>query len=432
MEQHFRRQQLYDLVWSEPLTLLAPRFGMSDVALAKICKRNGIPVPQRGYWAKLKAGKTSPRFPLPSRGLGAVETIRIGSSNWNEREEEERALMVEDVPPPPDFPEPFSDLTTRITTLVGRVAQTRNLKSPHHAVAKLLSEDAERHERWKQSPYPLTSDQPLFVSPYEQRRLKLIDAIFKAMARAGMPPAVPREKNPGEFTVRIGDSTVRFMLGKPGEQRSSWAIASETHRSASEPMHLKIDWGTEKPDGLVFEWVDRPDTSLESMLPEIVVNMIAAGEMRVRAMERHWYEHRAKHKAALIEADRKRREEAVRKERERQRRLENARIEKLHQEAISLRLADDIRRYVATVNERNAASSDPVSPAQMDDWSRWALAQADRIDPVGTRAFLLPLPEEMAEVEMAERDEPKSNVRMSPSDSVEIPPAWHPNRWYTR
>lgn len=42
MEQHFCRQQLYDLVWSEPLTLLAPRFGMSDVALAKICKRHSM------------------------------------------------------------------------------------------------------------------------------------------------------------------------------------------------------------------------------------------------------------------------------------------------------------------------------------------------------------------------------------------------------
>lgn len=72
MEQHFRRQQLYDLVWSEPLTLLAPRSGMSDVALAKICKRHGIPLPRRGHWAKLKAGKTSRRFPLPPRALGAA------------------------------------------------------------------------------------------------------------------------------------------------------------------------------------------------------------------------------------------------------------------------------------------------------------------------------------------------------------------------
>ncbi|TAM61627.1 MAG: hypothetical protein EPN49_05875 [Rhodanobacter sp.] len=152
--------------------------------------------------------------------------------------------------------------------------------------------------------------------------------------------------------------------------------------------------------------------------------------MRIRAIERHWYEHRAKHKAALIEADRERREEAVRREHERQHRLENARIEKLHQEAMSLRLADDIRRYVAAVNECNATSSNPVSPAQMDDWSRWALAQAERIDPVGTGAFLLPLPEE--EMEDEEKDESRSSIHTPPSDSVEIPPAWHPNRWYTR
>lgn len=127
MEQHFQRQQLYDLVWSEPLTLLAPRFGMSDVALAKICKRNGIPVPQRGYWEKLKAGKTSRRFPLPPRGLGSRETIHVGASNWREREDDERALMMEEVLPPPDFAEPLPDLIARITALAGRVPQSRNL-----------------------------------------------------------------------------------------------------------------------------------------------------------------------------------------------------------------------------------------------------------------------------------------------------------------
>jgi len=427
MEQHFRRQQLYDLVWSEPLTLLASRFGMSDVALAKNCKRNGIPVPQRGYWAKIKAGKTSQRFPLPPRGLGAVETVHIGSSNWNEREDEEQALMVEDVPPPPDFPEPFPDLITRITMLVGRVAQSRSLKSPHRAVAKLLSEDAERHERWKQSPYPLTFDQPLYVSPYEQRRLKLVDAIFKAMARAGMTPAVPREKNPGEFTVRIGDSTVGFTLGKPSEQRSNWAIATEARRPASEPVRLKIDWEREEPKELVSEWSDRPDAPLESMLQEIVVNLIAVGEMRIRAVERRWYEYRAERKVELIEAERERREEAAREERERQRRLANARIEKLHQEAMSLRLADDIRQYVAAVNERNAASSNPVPPAEMDDWSRWALEQAERIDPVRTGAFLLPLREELEE-----EDESGSTARTPSSDPIELPPAWHPNQRYSR
>lgn len=42
MAQHFRRPALYDLAWSAPPANLAPWFGMSDVALAKICKQHGI------------------------------------------------------------------------------------------------------------------------------------------------------------------------------------------------------------------------------------------------------------------------------------------------------------------------------------------------------------------------------------------------------
>lgn len=427
MEQRFRRQELHDLVWSEPLANLAPRFGMSDVALTKICKRHGIPIPGRGHWAKLKAGKPSPRFPLPPRGLGAAETVHIGHSNWNERKEEERALMVEDIPPPPEFIEPFADLVARVNKLVDRVPQSRDLKSPHPAIAKLLADDAQRHEKWRQSSYPSSFDQPFYISPYEQRRLKLVDALFKATARAGMAPSVPRHKNPGEFTVRVGDSAMRFTLGKPGEERSSWRVTSEARRPASEPMQLKIGWWTEEPEGLVLEWADSPDASLEASLPQIVINLIVAGEMQVRIGERHSFERSVEHKAELIEAERKRQEEAARKEHERQRRLENARIDKLFQEAMSLQLADDIRRYVAAVNARNADAPDPVPEVQMADWSRWALEQAERIDPVLAGAFLQPVPE--PDEPVSTRD---SHVSTSTSDLDVAPPAWHPDRWYTR
>ena len=51
------RQELYDLVWSTPMTKLAESFGISDVGLAKICDRHRVPKPPRGYWAKKEAGK---------------------------------------------------------------------------------------------------------------------------------------------------------------------------------------------------------------------------------------------------------------------------------------------------------------------------------------------------------------------------------------
>jgi hypothetical protein len=52
-------RKLYDLVWSQPMKTVAAGIGISDVALAKHCKKANIPVPNRGYWAQKQAGKPS-------------------------------------------------------------------------------------------------------------------------------------------------------------------------------------------------------------------------------------------------------------------------------------------------------------------------------------------------------------------------------------
>ena len=47
-----RRSELYKEVWTTPIHQLAKKYGLSDVGLAKICKRYNIPLPSRGYWAR--------------------------------------------------------------------------------------------------------------------------------------------------------------------------------------------------------------------------------------------------------------------------------------------------------------------------------------------------------------------------------------------
>ena len=58
-------EALYKEVWTDPVTAVAPRYGLSDVGLVKICKKLRIPVPERGYWAKVKAGRPTRKVPLP-------------------------------------------------------------------------------------------------------------------------------------------------------------------------------------------------------------------------------------------------------------------------------------------------------------------------------------------------------------------------------
>lgn len=52
----YDRVKLYGEVWKEPVAVVAKRYGVSDTALAKACRRLNVPLPPRGYWAKIRAG----------------------------------------------------------------------------------------------------------------------------------------------------------------------------------------------------------------------------------------------------------------------------------------------------------------------------------------------------------------------------------------
>lgn len=82
------RLELYERVWQTPMTKLAPEFGVSDVALAKLCRKHAVPTPPRGYWAQLAAGQKPRRAKLPSRDVageiempGSDKTLRAKRGN---------------------------------------------------------------------------------------------------------------------------------------------------------------------------------------------------------------------------------------------------------------------------------------------------------------------------------------------------------------
>src|SRR3954463_5296389 len=65
------RHQLYELIWKEPTRTVAQRLGISDVGLAKTCRRLRVPRPWRGYWRERETGHKprQPRLPpWPTHG----------------------------------------------------------------------------------------------------------------------------------------------------------------------------------------------------------------------------------------------------------------------------------------------------------------------------------------------------------------------------
>ena len=59
-------KELERLVWSKPTRLVAADFGVSDTAISKKCRLEGIKKPPRGFWARVNAGKIPhPQGKLP-------------------------------------------------------------------------------------------------------------------------------------------------------------------------------------------------------------------------------------------------------------------------------------------------------------------------------------------------------------------------------
>ena len=78
----YRRSELYEQVWKEPLLSVARHYGISDVALGKICRKLDVPVPGRGHWARTRAGQEIPRTPLPELKRG--QPAQLQSARYTE------------------------------------------------------------------------------------------------------------------------------------------------------------------------------------------------------------------------------------------------------------------------------------------------------------------------------------------------------------
>jgi AcrR family transcriptional regulator len=73
------REELYQRVWSKPITLVAEQLGVSGNALTKICDRLLVPYPPRGYWARRSSGASLAQPPLPTAPEEPAARVTISS-----------------------------------------------------------------------------------------------------------------------------------------------------------------------------------------------------------------------------------------------------------------------------------------------------------------------------------------------------------------
>jgi len=137
MTKTLTRRELYDAVWSKPVIKLEAEFGVSNVAIAKMCRRHRIPTPPRGYWAKIEAGKPVKKaifVEFNDPVLNRIEFLRsttdlsepvralVGRARVARKERRVRAMNVANAAPAP-APEQDMHPVARRTTAAFRKAK---------------------------------------------------------------------------------------------------------------------------------------------------------------------------------------------------------------------------------------------------------------------------------------------------------------------
>ena len=377
----FTRRELYERVWAEPISALAKTLQVSDVWLAKTCRLSNIPLPPRGYWAKLYAGQVVGKTPLPLRAPGESDQVIVGGGRYpHYRGAESKATTA---PEPPAYEETEEQVAARVEKMVPKGWRpARSLDAPYPAIARLLSEDQERQTARDRSRRQ-TYDAPRFESRVEQRRLLLINNLFGLLFQIDAQPSI-RGNDARETSARVGNQYVRFAVDTAAKLRPR-RHPSKTPGRAAEPLAIEIKvsggWKHNEADEVLF-WGDDDAGKLEAKIREIAIAIILTGERQHRKSRQHSYEWALSSYEEALEAVRKQREDVERRERERIAQAEADRVGRLFAQVTARRQALQIRHYVDEVAATPGAIAGRAFEGDRDAWATWALAVAARLDPL--------------------------------------------------
>lgn len=182
----YHRETLYQEVWSMPVTEVAKRYKVSDVAIHKVCKSLDIPMPPQGYWAKLRAGKPVKKLPLPPGKEQTKLGIQTGVSHVDSPSEnaaplaflpEEERQVVLNVAAQILLPQEHARMRPEIVAHRKRIAEWNKRKR------QLERELGPNWNRGRRETPPAFAQG---VSEEQQPRIfRLIDALAKAMIPLG-------------------------------------------------------------------------------------------------------------------------------------------------------------------------------------------------------------------------------------------------------
>jgi hypothetical protein len=377
------RQQLYDQVWSIPMVRLAKTLNLSDVGLAKVCRKHLIPCPPVGYWAKKQHGKKVRQTPLPPCDDPGLQSIRFYQNTPQSARPE--VPVVE-----PEYDPDVMNALARIRT-IEKVEVKTELRNLHPLVQSTREafREAIPDQHNLLFPHREEGDEVISVHVAQEsvkRAMLYLDALIRTFEKVGGSVEIKTERWHFETRIRIlGESPMVIRL------RERYRQKEKPKEAKTRPWDNRMDYF---PSGLFvlegnpnWHWRVLCQDGKRSRVEDCILTTITEW---VTAVGKGRIERRRTEEARRIqeEKDRIRREQEQELQRRRaelaaKQKQERDKVESLLHEANSWYQSKTLREYIREV-ERSAAERHGTieENSEMFQWLQWAGQQADRLDPL--------------------------------------------------
>lgn len=360
MLEKYDRAKLLDEVWTDAVTVVAPRYQLSDVGLQKLCRRLQIPTPPRGYWTRLKAGKpVAPRPKLREYIGHPMHLFRTSA------------------PPVPPTPLPLDE---RLAVLLAFERDPANhIVVPDHirhwhplvvAAQQSLKKPVIDQRDMPSTRRPALS---ISVSPAQQARaLKIADVLLKAFEARGYP--VTQGQHDVNicmlgrlYHLRLFEACTKAAYVPTAKQladqaKGAWSYWPKSHYVPTGRLQVLIN------EGYAGKLMDSDRLPVEAQLNKLLEQMATTAVESLVNAERQ----------AVIDAKRQQLREAA-LERKRLQDSERQRLGQLETDAHNWRRAQAIREYLDALEQTLDARGSVVDQQAFIQWGR---AKAAWLEPL--------------------------------------------------
>lgn len=377
----YERQKLYKEVWAEPMTTVAKRYGISDVALRKQCKKLEMPLPGNDHWAKVKAGQKI-KIPLLPKSKGPDEIVTQSSVRESSSSP---ALKRSDI---------LLFLTENQRQVVKEycslVAVPAELTHPHGLIKDTIQYLRSRKESTKP---PVNRVLNLGVSDEQKERVyRIYSTLFIALENLGYSIEIkyPKAQYYRNYEPRVFDNVTYICMGQDGvsisikekqqrvehqptkeelekEKRYSYAQIPRYDLLKTGKLHFDIDEHHSKRK----HWHDSDTRKIEDQIGGIIIWVMDAIYVVKTSREQH-------------EA-----EEIVRAEVEQRlrhlqelRKTELEQVELLEQAASAWKKAQKIREFANSAESKISEIKNEEKRVKIINWLKWVRDKADWLDPL--------------------------------------------------